>query len=77
MYAYDGLDTVYINIGNSGKIIALNVVTGKIDGAFQLAGAHGTSVTGNRMEIIKTADGLKYLYIMQLSGTQLWRALIF
>ena len=36
------------------------------------------SVTGyNRMEIVQTSDGLKYLYIMRHSSTEMWRALIF
>jgi hypothetical protein len=36
-----------------------------------------TSVLGNRMEIIVTADGLKYLYVMRHTGNEMWRCLIY
>jgi len=29
------------------------------------------------MEIIQTADGLKYLYIMRHTGQEMWRTLLF
>jgi hypothetical protein len=33
--------------------------------------------SGNRMEIIQTEDGLRYLYLMRHSGTEMWRTLLF
>jgi hypothetical protein len=39
--------------------------------------AHGSAVIGNRMEIVTTADGLKYLYIMRHNGAEMWRTLRF
>jgi hypothetical protein len=29
------------------------------------------------MEIIKTEDGLKYLYLMRSNGQEMWRTLLF
>jgi hypothetical protein len=37
----------------------------------------GSTFLGNRMEIIKTEDGLKYLYVARNNGTELFRTLIF
>lgn len=36
-----------------------------------------TAISGNRMEIIQTEDGLRYLYLMRHSGTEMWRTLLF
>jgi len=77
MTAYDGADTLYIHKDNSGRIFAINVNNMAVSGAVQLTDLHGAVVLGNRMEIITTTDGLKYLYIIQHSGTKMWRALIF
>ena len=75
MYAYDGLDSIYMH--NLGRISVYNLLTNKIDCGFQLAGLHGTALIGNRMEIIEDSLDNKYLYIMQHSGTVMWRAVIF
>jgi len=37
----------------------------------------GTAVIGNRMEALKTTDGLTYLYIMRHSGQEMFRTLVF
>jgi hypothetical protein len=37
----------------------------------------GAAIIGNRMEIIKTDDGLQYLYIMRHSAQEMWRTLLF
>jgi hypothetical protein len=36
-----------------------------------------TAIIGNRMEIITTTDGLKYLYVMRHTATEMWRTLVF
>ena len=77
MTAYDGTDTLYIQKDATGRIFAINVNNMSVCGALQLTDLHGGALLGNRMEIITTVDGLKYLYIMQHSGTKMWRALIF
>ena len=77
MTAYDGKDILYIQKDATGRIFAIDVNNMAVSGALQLTDTHGGTVIGNRMEIVTTPDGLKYLYIMQHSGTKMWRALIF
>jgi hypothetical protein len=36
-----------------------------------------TAFNGNRMEIIKSEDGLKFLYIARHNATEMWRTLLF
>lgn len=76
MSAYDGDDKIYIHKDASGRIYALNINTLMVDGGFQLSVPHGAALIGNRMEIIRTEDGIKYLYIMQHTGTLMWRGII-
>jgi|GEM_PF-1435904 len=77
MTAYDGGDYLYIQKDAVGRIFEINVNNMAVSGALQLTDLHAGAVVGNRMEIITNADGLKYLYIMQHTGTKMWRALIF
>lgn len=77
MTAYDGANKMYLQKDATGRIFQVDVNTISVDGAFQLTDLHGAAVLGNRMEIMNTTDGLKYLYIMQHTGTKMWRALIF
>lgn len=77
MYAYDGDDHVYIQRDSTNRIFSLDVVTRKVNGAGIIPYGMSTAVIGNRMEIVETEDGLKYLYIMRHSATEFWRTLIF
>ncbi len=77
MTAYDGGDYLYIHKDATGRIFEINVNNMAVSGALQLTDLHGAVIIGNRMEIITTTDGLKFLYIMQNTGTKMWRALIF
>ncbi|MCX6754697.1 MAG: hypothetical protein NTU81_02625, partial [Candidatus Nomurabacteria bacterium] len=77
MTCYDGVNTVYIHKDATGRILALDVNTLTVDGSLQLTDLHSTATIGNTMELIKTTDGLTFLYIMQHTGTKMWRALIF
>lgn len=77
MTAYDGGDYLYIHKDATGRVFQLNVNSMAINGALQLTDLHGTALVGNRMEVITTADGLVYVYVMQHTGTKMWRALIF
>lgn len=77
MYAYDGADTIYMHKDATGRIFSLNVVTEEQRAAFQLTDLHSTATVGNRMEIVKSTDGVTYLYLMQHTGTKAYRTLIF
>lgn len=79
-YAYDGADTLYLSrsVANQPiRIMAYDIKTDKVRGAFQTAIIQGTAHIGNAMEIVTSPDGLSYLFILQNTGTILVRALIF
>lgn len=81
MYVYDGKDRIYINLstvlGMSGRLVYYDIPKNIIVNASTIPYGHSTVVSGNRMEIIETEDGLKYLYIMRHSGNEMWRILLF
>jgi hypothetical protein len=80
MYVYDGADRIYINTGSSGtigRLVYYHLPTNTIVNAGTIPYGHSTAISGNRMEIIETEDGLKYLYIMRHSGTEMWRTLLY
>jgi hypothetical protein len=77
MYAYDGGDVYYFTKDATGRVYALNLDTFKVDAATTTPHSHGAAVIGNRMEIVSTSDGLKYMYIMRHSGQEMWRTLKF
>lgn len=76
-WAYDGGDYIYCTqTGTSSRVFRIDMNTYEVSPAGQPPYAHGTAVIGNRMEIIVTADGLKYLYLMRSTGSELWRTLL-
>jgi hypothetical protein len=90
MYAYDGADRIYFHKDATGKLFYLDLTTYRIEPSgfvpYTLNSSIGAAVNGNRMEIVQTADGLKYLYIMKHTGaalaatgggTEFYRSLIF
>lgn len=90
MYAYDGLNRIYFQKDATGKLFHLDLTTYRTEASgfvpYTLNSSIGTAVNGNRMEIIQTTDGLKYLYIMKHTGaalsatgggTEMYRTLIF
>jgi hypothetical protein len=81
MYCYDQADRIYINLsttaGVNGRIVYYDLVKNIIVPSSTVPYGHSTAVSGNRMEIITTTDGLKYLYVMRHSGTEMWRTLIY
>lgn len=81
MYAYDGEDRIYINLsttaGLTGRMVYYDLVKNIFVPSSTIPYGHSTAVSGNRMEIITTSDGLKYLYVMRHSAQEMWRTLIF
>ncbi len=76
MYAYDGQDRFYFQRDATGRIFYYDIVKNRIDGFGFIPYGMSTAVLGSRMEIIQTAEGLKYLYIMRHTGTEMWRTII-
>lgn len=77
MYTYDGVDAIYFTKDATGRIYKLDMSTYLADACSTTPYAHGAAILGNRMELIKTTDGLKYLYIMRHTGQEMWRTLVF
>lgn len=77
MWAYDGADRIYVQKDQTGRIFYFDIVKREMVNSGTVPYGMSTVVTGNRMEIIKTEDGLKYLYIGRHSATEMWRTLIF
>lgn len=81
MYAYDGTDRIYVNLSTlfvlTGRMMYYDLVKNIVVPFSTIPYGHSTLVSGNRMEVIKTIDGLKYLYMMRHSGTEMWRTLLF
>ena len=77
MWAYDGEDRVYVQKDGTGRIYYFDVVKREMVNASTIPYGMSTVYNGNRMEIIKTEDGLKYLYIARHNGTEMWRCLLF
>lgn len=77
MYAYDGGDRIYFTPQVTQRIYYLDIATQKIEGGSQYPYVTGTAITGNRMEIFTTIDGLKYLWLNRHSFQECFRQLIF
>lgn len=77
MTAYDGEDRIFFHKDATQRIMTLNVVTGKVNGASMYPYAAPTAVIGNRMEIFTTKDGLKYLWLNRASQAECFRCLIY
>ena len=79
VFAYDGADTIYLTRTATGAVIrvfAYNINTQQIQGIGTTTILTGTATVGNIMEVIKDSSGNKFLYLMQGTGTQLTRALV-
>ena len=77
MYAYDGQDRIYINLGATNRLAYFDIVKREFVNSGTIPYGHSTAIVGNRMEIVSTSDGLKFLYVMRHSGTEMWRTLLF
>jgi hypothetical protein len=77
MTAYDGIDRIFFHKDATQRIYALDVATGKINGAGTYPYAVPTAVLGNRMEVFTTKDGLKYLWLNRSSFQECFRCLVF
>jgi hypothetical protein len=77
MTAYDGGDRIYFHKDATQRVMSLDVVTGKINGASMYPYAAPTAIIGNRMEIFTTKDGLKYLWLNRASFAECFRCLLF
>jgi hypothetical protein len=77
MTAYDGGDRIYFHKDATQRVMSLNVTTMNVNGASMYPYTAPTAVLGNRMEIITTKDGLKYLWLNRASFQECFRCLLF
>jgi hypothetical protein len=76
MWVYDGEDKILVQKDALGRVYCYNTYTGMVSGIGQPPYGHGAALIGNRMELIETADGLQYLYMMRHSDAVMWRCLL-
>jgi hypothetical protein len=77
MTAYDGADRIYYHKDATQRVMSLNVTTMNVNGGSMYPYAAPTAILGNRMEIITTKDGLKYLWLNRASFQECFRCLLF
>jgi hypothetical protein len=77
MYAYDGVDRIYINHNATNRVYYFDLAKRELVNSGTVPYGHSTAILGNRMEIINGPDGLKFLYVMRHTGTEMWRCLLF
>ena len=77
MYAYDGGDYIYFQRDATGRLMRYNFVKKVIEPFSTIPYGMSTAILSNRMEIVKTADGLKYIYVMRHTSNEMWRTLIY
>ena len=77
MFAYDGKDRIYYTVTTTGRVFYYDIKKNQINPYGVIPYGMSTAILSNRMEIVTTADGLQYLYIMRHSGTEMWRTLIY
>ncbi|MBP9802471.1 hypothetical protein KBC40_02695 [Patescibacteria group bacterium] len=75
-FCYDGNDRIYFTKDNTQRIYYFDLVTSWVHGAGQYPYLAPTAVIGNRMEIIETADHLKYLWINRASNVECFKQLM-
>ena len=76
-WAYDGVDRIYWTpSGTVTRVFAIDINKLTVDPIGIHPYANGAGVQGNRLEIIETEDGLKYIYILRSSGAEFWRTLL-
>jgi hypothetical protein len=83
MYVYDGKDRVYISVstalvgGIAMRVFYYDLVKNTIVPFSAFPVGNSTLVSGNRLEILKTEDGLNFLYLIPSGRSEMFRTLIF
>lgn len=77
MYAYDEGDRIYFQKDATGRIMYYDLAKNTVENSSTIPYGMSTALIGNRMEITRTEDGLKYLYVARHSAQEWWRCLLF
>jgi hypothetical protein len=76
MTAYDGDDRIYIQRDQTGRVLYYDFNDNNLYSYNTIPFGMSTSTLGNKMSILKTEDGLKFLYMPRHSGSEFWRSLL-
>ena len=76
MTAYDGDDRIYIQRDQTGRVLYYDLSDNNIYSYNTVPFGMSTASFGNKMSILKTEDGLKFLYMPRHSGSEFWRSLL-
>jgi hypothetical protein len=76
MTAYDGDDRIYIQKDITGRVLYYDFNDNNLYSYNQVPYGMSTATYGNKMSILKTEDGLKFLYMPRHNGSEFWRSLL-
>jgi hypothetical protein len=76
MYTYDGGDRLYFTKDATGRLFYYDIIKNSIEAFGTIPYGMGAATLGNRMEMIQTEDGLKYIYVMRHSSNEMWRTIV-
>lgn len=71
------MEMEWSSMGGNNRMFVMDLAKFKVEPATSIPYGHGTATLGNKFELVKTADGLQYLYVMRHSGQEMWRTLKF
>lgn len=77
LFAYDGVDKIYIQVNTTNRILVMDVDTYKTDLYGQAPYTVASAAPNDKMFIVTNPDGLKYLYLPRGGGNEMWRTLLF
>jgi hypothetical protein len=77
MTAYDGGDRIYFTKDATLRFYYLDTNTNQIHGAGLAPFANGAAIIRNRMEIFTSPDGLKYLWFVKHTSTEVMRTMLY
>lgn len=80
-YSYDGQDMIYMSRSAAGlplRIFEYDLANNAVLGSKTTTWLQGTATIGNFMELLDTPDGtIRFVYVLQNTGTLLSRAMVF
>jgi hypothetical protein len=76
-FAYDGYDRIYFTKDVTNRLYYVDLKTNTVHGSGLIPYLVGTAGIGNLMEIFKTVDGLKYLWVVRKANVETFRQLLF
>jgi hypothetical protein len=77
MWQYDAGNCVYFTKDFTARLYRYSFLTGLVDQIGQHPYPAASGLIGNRMEVIVTTDGLKFVYLQKHGSTEMFRTLVF